>query len=302
MKRLLYIGIILFLAVDSLAQPAFMSFYPDTLNKKRLATVVGTEIGTYVAGLSFLSFIWYKDIERVPFHLHNDFKGHLQIDKMGHAYSAYQESAIMYYALRWAGVDKKKALLFGGPAGFLFQAPIEIFDGLYNGWGFSWGDIAANAFGSLLFSSQQAFFDDQVFLMKFSYSPSEYRGYHDCLGENEAEHFFMDYNAHTYWLSGGINKLTGSSFFPDWLNIAFGYSVNGVIEKFENPKFYRDEPFPEFERTRQYLVSLDINFTKIPTNKKWLQKVLRAANLIKIPFPALEYNKVDKFRVRPLYF
>lgn len=124
------------LVLEGIAQPTFIDHYPDSLIKNRLNTVLGSEITTYAAGLSFLNFIWYKDHERVPFHFYDDSKGYLQVDKAGHAYVAYHESYIAYYALRWAGVDKKRALIYGGLAGIIFQTPIEVFDGLYEGWGF----------------------------------------------------------------------------------------------------------------------------------------------------------------------
>lgn len=284
------------------AQIQFTQSYPDTLDKKRLRTVVAVQTAAYVGGLTFLGSIWYKDHERVPFHFYNDSKGYLQMDKAGHAFGAYRESFASYYALRWAGVDKKKALLYGGPAGLLFQTPIEIFDGMYEGWGFSWSDMAANTFGSLLFISQEAFFDEQVVLMKFSYSPSGYPKYHSILGETQLESFFLDYNAHTHWLSANLNSITGIERIPKWLNIAFGYSGNGMIKEFENPTYYQGQPFPHLERYRQFLFSLDIDLSRIPTQKKWLRSVFRTLNLIKVPFPALEYNRVDKFKFRPLYF
>lgn len=301
MKQLVLIGILLF-ALNSKAQVRFVESYPDTLNKKRLQTVIGVGAGSYLAGLSFLSFIWYKDHERVPFHYYNDSQGYLQMDKAGHAFGAYRESFAAYYALRWAGMDKKRALIFGGPIGIIFQTPIEILDGMYEGWGFSWSDMAANTFGSALFISQQALFDEQVVLMKFSYSPSAYPKYHSILGETQLESFFLDYNAHTYWLSANVFKITGIEKFPKWINVAFGYSANGMIKEFENPLYYNGAPFPHLERYRQFLFSMDIDFSKIPTEKKWLRSVFRAVNLIKIPFPALEYNRIDKFKFRPLYF
>lgn len=300
--RLLFVLVLLTLANGLRAQPLFVEKYPDSLDQKRLRSVVLTETGGYVAGLSFLSFIWYKDHERVPFHYYDDSKGYLQIDKAGHAYAAYRQSYSAYYALRWAGLEKKKALIYGAPMGLVFQTPIEIFDGLYEGWGFSWPDMAANAFGTALFMTQEGLFNDQVFLMKFSYAPSEYPAYHHALGENPVESFFLDYNAHTYWLSGNLQQLTGSQKIPAWLNVAFGYSANGMIKEFENPTFYLGEPFPHLERYRQYLFSLDIDCTKIETHNKWVQKLLRAVNLIKVPFPALEYNRVDGMRFRPFYF
>lgn len=303
MRNYFVIGLLLLLAFNQgVAQPEFTNFHPDTLDKKRLRTTIVTEAGTYIAGLSFLSFIWYKDHDRTPFHYYDDSKGYLQMDKAGHAYSAYRESYSAYYALRWAGVPKKKALLYGGPIGLVFQTPIEIFDGLHEGWGFSWSDMVANTFGSALFMAQEAALDDQLVLMKFSYSPSIYPSYHPSLGDSHVERFFLDYNAHTYWLSGNMRHLTGSQKVPAWLNVAFGYSANGMIYEFENPTVYRGEPFPHLDRYRQYLFSLDIDFSKIPTKKKWLGKVFRAINLVKVPFPALEWNRIEGVQFSPLYY
>lgn len=299
----LRIWFVLFMAQSSVvAQDARLNHFPDSLNKKRLHTTVAIEVTTYVAGLSFLQYIWYKDHDRVPFHYYNDSEGYLQMDKAGHAYAAYWQSQSAYAGLRKAGVSKKKALIYGAPMGLVFQTPIEVFDGLYEGWGFSWSDMAANAFGTVLFAGQELFFDEQLVLMKFSYSPSVYPNYHHHLGETHVERFFLDYNAHTYWLSGNANKLTGVKSLPAWLNIAIGYSANGMIYEFENPKYYRGEPFPELRRYRQFLFSLDVDLSKVPTNKKWVRKLLNAANYIKIPFPAVEFNVENGWRFRPLYF
>ncbi|QCK15688.1 hypothetical protein [Mangrovivirga cuniculi] len=112
----------------------------------------------------------------------------------------------------------------------------------------------------------------------------------------------MDYNGHTYWLSGNLHKLTGIEGIPPWLNIAFGYSANGMIHEFDNPEYYQGEPFPHLDRYRQFMFSLDIDLTKIHTNKKWLRGLFRALNLVKIPFPALEINRIDGLKFRPLYF
>jgi hypothetical protein len=288
--------------MTTFAQRLNVTSYPDSIDRKQLNTTIGIEVGSYLVGLSFLQYIWYKDHKRVPFHFYDDSKGYLQMDKFGHAFGAYKESYFAYHALRRAGVDKNKALIYGGPIGLIFQSPIEIFDGLYEGWGFSWSDMIANTFGSLLFVTQEAAFNEQVFLMKFSYLPSIYPNYHTHLGESHLERFFLDYNAHTYWLSGNMQKLTGLKKIPSWINLAFGYSANGMIYEFENPKYYLGEPFPKLERYRQYIFSLDIDFSKIHTNKKWLKIVFRAINHIKVPFPSIEFNKVDGVSFRPIYF
>jgi hypothetical protein len=278
------------------------SIQKDTINKQRLYLVAGLETGAYLAGLSYLRFIWYRDHERVPFHFYNDLPGYFQIDKLGHAYSAYYESYASYHALRWAGLSKNKALWYGGPSGLLFQTPIEIFDGLYKGWGFSWSDMIANATGPLLFSFQQAYFDEQIVRFKFSYSPSGYPKYHPRLGTTPVESFFLDYNGHSYWLSLNLKSVSGMKNWPSWLNLALGYSINGVIKDFENPTTYNGEPFPFLERYRQYVFSLDIDWTRIETDKIWLQKLFHVLNMIKVPFPALEYNRVDGIKGHWIYF
>ena len=302
MLRALLPLLLVLLAFPAAGQPSFAEAYPDTLNKKRLLKVVTTETGTYVAGLLFLSRIWYKDHERVPFHYYDDSKGYLQMDKAGHAFGAYRESYAAYYALRWAGMDKKRAMIYGGPIGLIFQTPIEVFDGLYEGWGFSWPDMIANTAGAAIFTAQEAVFDEQLVLMKFSYAPSPYADMHRSLGTTHVERFFLDYNAHSYWLSAGLQRSTGIKRIPAWLNLAVGYSANGMIHEFDNPEWYRGQPFPHLERYRQWVLSLDVNFSKIPTRSKVLKKVFRAVNLLKVPFPGVEFNRLDGVRFHALYF
>lgn len=138
--------------------------------------------------------------------------------------------------------------------------------------------------------------------MKFSYYPSIYPSYHSDLGTTHLKRFFLDYNAHTYWFSINVKKVLGVASIPEWFKIAFGFSANGMIGKFENPTFYRGKPFPHLTRHHQFLLSLDINFAKIPTKKKWLRDLYRATNIIKIPFPVLEYNRIERIKLSPLYF
>jgi YHS domain-containing protein len=277
--------------------------YPDSLNKKGLMYVAGTHAVLYTGTLWYLNDIWYKDRASVPFHFYNDNAGYLQIDKFGHATTAYHESRISYYSFRKMGMPKNKALIFGGSMGFLLQLPIEIADGLNEGWGFSWGDIAANTFGSALVVGQEYFFDEQIVTMKFSYWPTKYadmsNGY---LGNTPLEGLSDDYNGHTYWFSGNINRLTNQSFLPDWLNVAVGYSAGGMFGEFENITEYKGVPIPETQRYRQFLLSLDIDWTKIHTNSKFLEIIFQGLNIIKVPFPAIEFNSKGGIHGHWLYY
>ena len=277
--------------------------HPDTLNPARLRTVIIAESAFYVAGLSYLQFVWYRNHERVPFHWYNDNAGWLQLDKAGHAYAAYFESAIGYHALRWAGVSRHKALWYGGLLGLVLQTPIEVFDGLYEGYGFSWGDMGANAAGSALFMVQEAWLGRQAVRMKFSYAPSPYAQYRPwVLGESPGQRFFQDYNGHTYWLSLNLHSVAPSWGLPPWLNVAVGYSGNGMLSEFTNPAFSRGIRMPDLVRHRQYFLSVDLDLTQIPVRNAYLRGLFRVLNIIKIPAPALEFNRVDGLRLRAVYF
>jgi len=263
-----------------------------TINKKRLWLVAGTESSFYVGGMLYLSEIWYRDYERAPFHWYNDNSGYLQMDKLAHSFIAYQESRAGYHALRWAGVPKNKALLWGGSLGFILQLPVEIFDGIYEGYGFSMGDVVANTSGSLLFTLQEWRWDEQRIKMKYSFSPSPYAKVRPrVLGENAFEQLFLDYNSHTYWLSVNLKSFAKNSKLPAWLNVALGYSANGMLGEFENPDFINGQPAPNYERYRQVLLSLDVDLSKIPTRSIFLKRVLGSLNILKIPFPTIEFNK-----------
>jgi len=272
------------------------------INKLKLAMVVGTTSALYVGSMAYLQYVWYHDCERVPFHFYNDLAGYNQIDKCGHIYGSYLESYVGFHSLLWAGVPRKKALWFGGTLGFVMQLPIEIWDGIYEGWGFSLGDMGANALGSALVIGQELAFKEQVVKYKFSFWPSPYaplsNGY---LGEG-IDQLFNDYNGHTYWLSVGVNRLIPSKRIPDWLNLAFGYSAGGMYGEFKNMRQYRGVVIPETERYRQFLLSLDIDFSKIKTRHKFLKTIFDAMFILKVPLPTLEYNTKGQWLFHPLYY
>lgn len=277
----------------------------DTLKSKinHLYKAIGLTSAYYAGSLYILSKTWYKDRERVPFHFYNDNKGYLQVDKFGHTFGAYIYSYLGFHYLQNSGLSRKEALLYGATLGMILQAPIEIMDGIYEGYGFSWGDIAANTLGSALVLGQELLFKEQVVKYKFSYWESTYsKNANGYLGTNTLNRIFDDYNGHTYWLSCPINKIIPSKKIPDWLNIAVGYGANGMYGEFENITECNGIPIPPSVRYRQYLLSLDIDWTRIHTDSKFLKVILKGLTFVKMPFPTLEYNSQGKLRGYLLYY
>lgn len=294
-----------FLLMGNSAKAKNNTFQNDSLqvNRKKLYTAIGVESMYYAGSMLVLQNAWYKDRPVVPFHFFNDNRGYLQVDKFGHAFGSYAESYVGYHWLKKIGLGKTNALLLGGTLGFILQSPIEIMDGIHEGWGFSWGDITANAAGSALVIGQELLFNEQLIKYKFSYSESSYSNRdNDYLGKTALNRFLKDYNGHTYWLSMPVNKIVFSDKLPAWLNIAAGYGANGMFGEFENIREYNGYPIAPTERYRQYLLSLDIDWTRIKTRSKLLKMVFTGMTFVKLPFPTIEFTSKGNIQGHLLYY
>ena len=152
--------------------------------------------------LIYLNQAWYQNYNTSHFHSFNDNKEWLQMDKVGHTVTNFQIARLMMDAMDWAGYTKKKQILIGGLSGLAYMSAIEVMDGYSEGWGFSWGDMGANALGSGIAIGQKALWNEQRIQLKVSYSPSPYAKYRpDLLGNSFATEMLKDYNGQTYWLS-----------------------------------------------------------------------------------------------------
>ena len=270
---------------------------------RRLKTVIITGSTFYTGAIAYTYYLWYKDSTGSSFHWVNDNSSWLKLDKVGHATTGYIFSEYSYYALNWAGLNNKKAALYGALIGFGGMSSIEILDGFHSEWGASWGDIIANGSGSIIFSVQQLVWQEQRLRLKFSYRPSDKYAHLNpyLLGENQLQRVFNDYNSQTYWLSTNVASfISKPTKFPDWLNVALGYGGRGLgippqIDESRNS-------LPDFIRTGEYYLSLDVDLQRIPTNSKFLKTVFKLVGFVKVPFPAIEYNKVDKLKLHWIYF
>jgi len=272
----------------------------DTLNRKHLTIFVVTGSSLYAGSTIGLYNLWYKNYPQSSFHLFNDNKEWLQMDKCAHVTASYYIGRVGYSALRWSGVSEKKAIWYGGMTGFAFLTTIEIMDGFSKEWGFSPVDIVANTFGTGLFISQQLAWHEQKFVMKYSFHSSPFAQFNpDLLGSTLLQNMVKDYNGQTYWLSANISSLgLQHTRFPKWLNIAAGYGAEGMIGASNNPT---EVNIPNSERYRQFYLTPDIDLSRIPVKSKTLKLFLKTIGFIKIPMPALEFNK-NGVKFHPLYF
>lgn len=286
-----------------MAQNQFQDFLTpsDTLNIPRRNTVVISETVALGGALVGLNQLWYKDYEKSDFHFKNDNSDWLQMDKAGHAFSAYHMGRFGAELLEWSGASKKSQLIYGSTLGFTFLTTVEVMDGYSAEWGFSWGDVAVNASGTILYVGQELLWDEQRIVPKFSFHRTPYAGARpEVLGSTFSEEILKDYNGQTYWLSANIHSFFKESKIPKWLNLAVGYGGEGMITS--NDALVNTIFLPEKERTRQFYLSFDVDLTKIQTQNHFLKSLFSVFNTIKVPAPTLEFRELGGVKGRILYF
>lgn len=281
------------------------------VSRPKLWLVAGSHITLWTGSFVALNKAWYEGYKKTSFHFFNDDKEWQQMDKVGHAWTAYQLSRLSTEAWHWTGLDRKKSAWLGGISAVAFQSIIEIQDGYSSEWGFSWGDMAANVAGAAAQLAQELRWKEQRFQIKLGYTTYEYPAQalknrrNQLFGRSIYERLLKDYNSQSYWVSFNINSFIPESKVPAWLNLAVGYNARGMVGGIENKwtgPDGNDYDFMHLQRTRHFFLSPDIDLTRIRTNKKWLRSVLFVANMIKIPAPALELSNKGKFRAHLLYW
>lgn len=285
----------------------------DTLVPGRRNAVIALQAAGTAVSFTGLYVLWYKDYPQSGFHFINDSKQWLQVDKIGHALSVHQITHQLYDLNRWTGASEKSSLLWAAGAAYGYMLGIEIMDGLSANWGFSGYDILANTIGSGLFVGQQLAWKEQRFSLKFSYTPDPWlqkegfpgdRARH-LYGSNLLENIAKDYNGQTVWLSMNIWSLCGKpQNFPRWINVAVGHSAENMLGAkrnrwMENGVVVDASAFPRY---RQFLLSLDVDLTKIENKPLPLELLSRVFQIVKVPFPALEINTLGDVKGHAFYF
>lgn len=282
-------------SVDNFFKPS------DSLNKKKQNTVILSEAVLASGILVGLNQIWYADYPKSNFHFINDNSEWMQMDKVGHLYSAYHLGRFGSEMLHWSGSTKKNQLVYGVGLGFVFLTAVEVMDGFSSEWGASMGDVIANASGTALYVSQELIWNEQRITPKFSFHQTQYAKFRpDVLGSTLTEQILKDYNGQTYWLSANLHSFSKESKIPKWLNLAIGYGAEGMVSgNTENNPLVL---VPNSARFRQFYLSFDVDLTKIETKSHFLKTIFSVLNTVKIPAPTIEYSAQSGFKFHAMYF
>ena len=213
-----------------------------------------------------------------------DIHGYQRMDKLGHFTDAYFVSDLTSKFYRWSGFSGTQSIWMGAATGWLWMLQIEISDGFFADWGFSWLDLSANTLGSGFFVLQQYFPEILGGLHpKFSYhvSPAWKQGIYT----KNPKAFIEDYEGMTFWLAINPHHYFPNSWkkgFPKWLapfGIAIGYGAEGIAQA------------PQFGRPKWY-IGLDIDLRKLPIgNDNGLVKFIKSElNFLRLPLPTIRIS------------
>ncbi len=299
-------------------------------HKTRLWAISATTFTAYAGTSLGLNYVWYAQYPRQRFHFFNDWQGWRGMDKAGHAFTAYFEAQIVANLYQWAGLKPRKSALIGAGAGLLFQTTLETMDAFSAGWGWSWADAGFNTLGAGLYYAQAHFWGEQRAKIKFSFHPISYSQQpiqaengqavttaairaNNLFGTNLPNQLLKEYNGQTLWLSVNPYAFFKQKNSPKWaqklsfLSVAAGYSVENLLGAEQNRwkdkqgNIFSISPL-QMPRYSQFFLSLDIDWERIPTRRRWLKMVFKGLNCIKIPFPTIEFNTLGQPQAHWLYF
>ena len=258
---------------------------PSELDKRKRNILLISEAAAYTVALAGLNQLWYADYPKSSFHFIDDNKEWLQMDKIGHVTTSYYSGVVGIKAYEWAEFSRKQSIWYGGLTGTFFLTIIEILDGHSKEWGASSGDLIANTTGSLFAIAQALKWNEQRIQLKYSYFPTKFADKNpEQLGGNHLERVIKDYNGHTYWMSFNLKSLMQieNENLPNWLSLSLGYGATGMETPFPLPN--------SSDRARKFLLSFDVDLSRIKTKSKTLNTILHAFGFLKFPAPAIQYT------------
>lgn len=252
------------------------------LKKTRLSVLLGGFAIGDAIGFAKIADMQYNT-ETSSFHFHEwsrDIREYKQMDKIGHVVEAYHMSYLSSKIYRWSGLSAKKSIWFGSATGLFWMTQIEVTDGFFKAWGFSYLDYTANIVGAG-YSALQQLYPEQLkgIRFKFSFWPSD--AYKNDEYSTVSKSILDDYEGFTWWLAFNFHDIMPGRWrkdYPRWLS-PFGLAIGQGVQNIATDVF---------NGQREIFIGLDFDVTKIPTGDSDFLKFLKdEVNFIRLPLPTV---------------
>ena len=263
-------------------------------------TAVRAGVGTaFVGGNAYLYHYfknaWWSGTRAPHFFFRSDWDQEFRDqDKFGHMFGGFHLARVGYAGLREACVGEKKAIFWSAAYAAAFQLQIEIFDGQFIKYGFSYADMIANTAGQTLAVMQELHPSLRAIKPTVSYHKTR------ALANTENGQIpgelrpSLDYSGQTYWFSADMNRLLpdgAKQYWPSFIRLSAGHSITDWV----NPN-----PPGAIQRARRKIVlSLDFDPEKLPGNSPLWKSLKHTLSYYHFPAPALELT--PKVHISPWY-
>ncbi|MEO8194270.1 MAG: DUF2279 domain-containing protein, partial [Gemmatimonadales bacterium] len=201
-------------------------------------------------------------------------------DKFGHAFGGYHLARFGKAFVRSACVSERQSILWSAAYAAAFQIQIEIWDGLYKKYGFSYADLLANTAGTALAVLHETHPRTRAIRPTISYSRSgALRNSDNIPGELRPS---LDYSGQTYWLSADVNALLppeAKPYWPSFLRVSVGHSITDWIDP---------QTGANIRAQRKILLTLDFDAEKLPGENRIWKTFKRQLGYIHLPSPAIQ--------------
>ena len=199
----------------------------------------------FTAGYLWAYFAWYRGrqlTEDIIFHDEgwfglNTYAG--GADKLGHMFSNYAIARGTTQILRGSGWHPATASLLCSGLTLSFFTMLEIKDGYHKGFGFSWGDMAANVTGNVLAQAMEnvPWLDDR-FDVRLEYQPTP--EFVDALIKNGVVDAAEDYSGQTFMLVYHLGTLPVlvddlELDWPRYFDLAVGFQAVNFLPRLNDP-------------------------------------------------------------------
>ncbi len=253
----------------------------------RRAGVAAAFVGGNAALYSYFKRAWWSGEKADHFFFHADWDQDFRDqDKFGHAFGGYHLARLGSTSLRSTCMSKTHAIVWSAAYAAAFQLQIEIWDGMFKKYGFSYADVIANTTGTALEVLQETHPRTRAFKPTMSYTESAaMRNADNIPGELRRS---LDYSGQTYWLSTDVNALlpqAAKPFWPSFVRLSVGHSITDWIDPLTGANM---------RAKRKIVLSLDLDAEKLPGNNRLWKTFKHQLSYIHLPSPAIQISPTSK--------
>jgi len=272
---------VLMARVDTVVEPQTNCGLAKSEVALRRAGVAAVFVGGNAALYSYFKQAWWSGEKADHFFFQSDWDQNFRDqDKFGHAFGGYHLARFGNSFIRSACVSKTKAIAWSAAYAAVFQLQIEMWDGLYKKYGFSYADLLANTAGTALAVLHETNPRTRAIKPTISYARSAaMRNADKFPGELRPS---LDYTGQTYWLSADIDAMLppeSKPFWPGFLRVSVGHSITDWIDP---------RTGASLRAKRRILLTLDFDAEKLPGENRIWKTFKRQLSYIHLPSPALQ--------------